>query len=135
MKTTLQHIALFKRIDASLQLLLFGALICVCLLDIELIGHCMFIFGGFQVLSCISWLLVLSGDVPRYSAGVFIRWLFIVILAIIGMSCFIGMHSDLLFTVMVIMLLVGPLCGLAYFIITLLEYGYYSRARKPYYLL
>jgi hypothetical protein len=132
MKQVMSNVAMFKKIDAALQVVVFTVSSILCLNDSSAIGWCMLAMAALHIISCITWTLFFTGDTPVYKAGRFIRRLFIIIMCIALITFLAG---DIFFFFAMAMLYLGPVCGLLYFIITLLETNFYSNARKPYYLL
>lgn len=132
MKTTLSRISLWKYADLVVQFLAFLAML-LLFLHFDWGAFAFFVEAAVQMISCLIWSIYFSKDIPGYRAGVFIRRLFwsVSIIWVIPSLCSAEIAVGLLY----IMVLLGPVLGLSYFIITLLEAGYYSKARKPYYLL
>lgn len=133
MKQVLNRVAIWKKADAVIQVIVFLVLGVVALNDGALTYYCMFGMAALQILSCISWLLFFNGDTPRLKAGTLIRRTFLVILIVFTATLLVSLKF--LFGLAIIMLFVGPVCGLIYFIVTIVEMNFYKKARKPYYLL
>ncbi len=128
----MNRISFCKYTDACLQLLAFVAMMMVwAWADWSVFA--MFIEASVQVISCLAWSLYFTTDAPRYRGGWFIRRSFLVVLVVwIGGSLCSGAFAALF---LYLMLLLGPVMGIAYFVITLQEAAYYGKARKPFYLL
>jgi hypothetical protein len=133
MKQVMSNVAMFKKIDAALQVVVFTILCIACSVNKSHVVWYMLTMAALHIISCITWSLFFIGDTPVYKAGRFIRRLFLVIMCVALPVVVMG--DALFFYFAVIMLYLGPICGLLYFIITLLEINFYSKARKPYYLL
>lgn len=133
MKQVLNRVAMLKKADAIIQIIAFVVLGFVAVMDGALSYYCMLGMAGVQLLSCVSWMVFFSGDTPRVRSGTIIRRTFLVIL--ITVACCLLVSLKLLLPTAVVMLVVGPVCGLIYFIVTIVEAGFYRKARKPYYLL
>jgi hypothetical protein len=133
MKQVLSNVAMFKKVDAILQVILFTILGIICTTNVSYLVWCMLSMAALHIISCIAWSLFFAGDVPGFKAGRFIRRLFIVIMCIALLAVLIS--GGIFFFFAIVMLYLGPACGLAYFIITLLEIDFYKKARKPFYLL
>lgn len=132
MKTTLSRISFGKYTDLCLQLLSFIAMILVwAWADWNVFA--LFIEAVVQVMSCIVWSLYFTTDAPRHRAGTCIRRAFLIVLVVwvIGSVC----SGAVAWLFLYLMVLLGPVMGIAYFVITLQEAAYYSKARKPFYLL
>lgn len=132
MKTTLDRISFLKYTDLGIQFIAFA--IMLLLMGFSDWGpFAFFVEAAVQVTSCLVWSCYFRVGVPRYRAGIFIRRVFwVVLVAWILASLF---SDDTQVYALYLMLVLGPLLGLAYFMITAIEAGYYSKARKPYYLL
>jgi len=131
-KQTFGNLALGKKIDLGLQVLAFGGV----LLLYQTKGIGLFVFylvGAVQRVSALLWTLYFHKGPPAYSSAVTIRYIFLSVAPFLALTCLAGDGAILL--VNCIMLFAGPLLGVSYFIITILEIRYYSKARKPYYLL
>lgn len=133
MKQVLNNVAMLKKADAIVQVVVFLILAIFCIAWTEYFVCYMLAMATLQVITCIAWSLFFTGDTPRFAAGTTIRRLFFIIL-LAGLML-LALTPGALFFFMMVMLVVGPACGLAYFIITLQEMNFYSKARKPYYLL
>lgn len=133
MKRVLNNVALFKKVDAIIQIVIFSVLAIACIEWVEYFVYYMLIMATLQVITCVAWSLFFIGDIPRFTAGTVIRRTFFIIL-LIGLLL-LTLFPGALFFFIIVMLYLGPACGLAYFIITLFEINFYSKARKPYYLL
>ena len=132
MKQTFRYVALFKLLDVVFQVLAFVVmLLCVTCSELGIIG--LYIMGAAQSLSCILWKLFFMGGAPETKGGKLIRNLFLVLLIVF--SCLVTVFPDTFWLLSCLMLLLGPVSGLAYFTATLNELVFYRNARKPYYLL
>ena len=131
MRATFKNISFLKYTDAFMQVMAFiGMLLLMSLSDWG--PFALFVEAAVQVISCLVWSFYFRSGIPKYRAGTFIRRAFLIVLAIWMLSFFI---EEVAATVLYLMLLVGPIMGIAYFLITLWEAGYYGKARKAYYLL
>jgi hypothetical protein len=129
MKQVLNQVALFKKIDAGLQIVAFFSMIFI-VTQVGTFG--LYSFAIIQCISCVLWSLFFNGDTPRYKAGTFIRRVFLIVLPILLLTI---LNGEIFFATSLCMLFFGPLMGIAYFIIGLKEIVFYNNARKPYYLL
>lgn len=132
MKNTFSLIAAFKKADAAFQVLVLLVMLLI-LLWFNWLPFGLYIIAAAQSLSCIAWSLFFTGKAPATQAGRTIRLIFLVILAELALVYCIG-SAFFLFASMVLLFL-GPVLGIAYFIITIREMVYYRDARKPYYML
>lgn len=132
MKTTLSRISFWKYTDLCLQLLAFIAMILVWTWA-DWSVFALFIEAVIQVMSCMVWALYFTTDAPRHRAGTFIRRAFLIVLVVWvgGSICSNAVGAFFLY----LMILLGPVMGVTYFVTTLQEAVYYGRARKPYYAL
>lgn len=132
MKKTFETIALWKRIDIVFQCLVFLVMLfTVCRTEFSIFG--LYIMASGQILSCIIWTFALSGGMFRLHAGNIIRVIFIITALILAII--LGLNKEVFMMASIMMLLIGPVLGISYFVITIKEYHFYSKARKPYYLL
>lgn len=131
MKQVLNSVAIFKTADAVFQALAFVAMLLVTT-QTSFGPFGLYILAIAQCLSCIVWSLYFTGDTPRYRGATVIRKTFLIVLALLLLSAFDG---GAFIGLSYLMLLLGPVLGVAYFVITIQEIKYYQKARKPYYLL
>jgi hypothetical protein len=131
MRRVLNNVAIGKKIDVVFQVIAFLAMIAVVpQTSFGLFG--LYTLAIAQCISCIAWGLYFTVYTPRYKCGTTIRRVFLIVLALLALC---ALDEGLLFGVSLFMLVLGPVLGLAYFIITINEIVFYSEARKPYYLL
>lgn len=133
MKQVLNQVALLKKVDATVQVCVFIILLCACWIHVQYLVYYMLTMATLHVISCLGWSLFFTSDTPRFEGGTLIRRAFLVILALAGIL--LVASPDFFFVFAMAMLYVGPACGLIYFAVTLFEIRFYSKARKPYYLL
>jgi len=132
MKQTFGNLALGKKIDLGLQVLAFAGVL--LLYQTRGTGLLVFYFAGaVQTFSALLWTLYFHKGPPAYTSAVAIRYTFLSVAPFLALTCLAGEGG--IFLINCIMLIAGPLLGVSYFIITILEIRYYSKARKPYYLL
>lgn len=131
MKRVLNNIAIGKKVDALFQIFAFFVMIIVVTqTSFSLFG--LYTLAIAQCISCIAWSLYFTGDTPRYKGGTTIRRIFLIVLVLLALCAF---DNGAFFGISLFMLVLGPILGLAYFVITVNEIVFYSEARKPYYLL
>jgi hypothetical protein len=131
MKRVLNNVALGKKVDAIFQIIAFLAMI-VVVTQTGLGPFGLYTLAVAQCISCIIWSLYFTGDTPRYKGGATIRKIFLIVLALLLLCIF---NLEFFRGISLFMLVLGPILGIAYFVITLNEITFYSEARKPYYLL
>jgi hypothetical protein len=131
MKRVLNNVAIGKKIDAVLQVIAFLTMI-VVVTQTNFGPFGLYILALAQCLSCIIWSLYFTGDTPRYKGGTTIRKIFLIVLALLLLCLF---NLEFFAGISLFMFVLGPILGIAYFVITLNEITFYSEARKPYYLL
>jgi hypothetical protein len=131
MKQVLNNVAIWKKVDAVLQIVAFLAMIAI-VTQTSFGPFGLYTLAIAQCISCITWNLYFTGDTPRYKGGTTIRRIFLIVLALLALCAF---DKGVFFGASLFMLVLGPGLGLAYFIITVNEVVFYSEARKPYYLL
>jgi hypothetical protein len=131
MKQVLNNVALFKKVDVIFQIIAFLAMILVVTqTSFSLFG--LYTLAIAQCTSCIVWSIFFRGSTPRYKSGTTIRKAFLIALAFLLLCAF---DSGAFLGISLLMLVLGPVLGIAYFVITINEMTFYSEARKPYYLL
>jgi hypothetical protein len=131
MKRVLNNVAIGKKADAVFQIIAFLAMIVVVAqTSFGLFG--LYTLAIAQCISCIAWSLYFTGDTPHYRGGTTIRRIFLIVLALL-LLC--ALDKGAFFGVSLFMLVLGPILGLAYFVVTVNEIVFYSEARKPYYML
>jgi len=132
MKKGFDHLADGKRIDVILQCVLFVLMIfAVWKSGLGLFG--LYVMGIGHILSSLVWVFILSGDTPKLASGNIIRTLCLSVAAILFLTLLIDDSAFL--SLSCYMVIIGPILGLSYFIITIKEIAFYAKARKPYYLL
>jgi hypothetical protein len=131
MKQVLNHVAIGKKVDAVFQIIAFlGMIVVVTRTGFSLFG--LYTLAIAQCISCIAWSLYFTGDTPQYKSGTTIRRIFLIVLALL-LLC--ALDKGAFMGISFFMLVLGPILGLAYFVITINEITFYNEARKPYYLL
>lgn len=134
MSQTFDGVANFKIADAIIQVLVFMFLVLAPFFFQSLFVYSLAAMAGVQCLSTVHWSLYFATGVPQTKAGKRIRIIFLVTMALLFL-CFCTQQGALIFVVLYLMIFIGPVLGLSYFIITLRETSFYRKARKPYYLL
>lgn len=132
MKKTIELIACFKKADLAFQCIAFLSMV-LTVTQTSYGPFGLYVMAIAQCFSCVLWVFFLAGDTPRYAAGTYIRTVFLIILAIMLLALL--WLQDAFMLASYILLIVGPVLGVAYFIITILEINFYQKVRKPYYLL
>ncbi|WP_118975453.1 hypothetical protein [Taibaiella koreensis] len=132
MKNTFRNLVLGKKIDLSLQVLTFPVVLWLCKSS-SLGPFALYIIGAVQTGSALLWTLYFRNSAPAYVSGAWIRGAFLILAPFLALMVLAG--TDALLLMSCCMLVIGPVLGTTYFMITILEIRYYSKARKPYYLL
>lgn len=133
MNQTFDGTANLKMTDAVIQVLVFTfLLVSICYQTLFLYG--ILAMAGIQCLSTLLWTLFFIGGRPQTKSGRYIRGAFIITMTLL-LICYLLQYGPLVLAVLYIMIIVGPVLGFSYFIITLREFSFYRKARKPYYLL
>lgn len=126
--------AVWKRIDIAFQCIMFAATVfAVFFSQLWLFG--LYIMGLSQLLSSVIWLVVFCWDkqISKSNDSILIRVIMVLtFLILLFLICF--NNTDFV-SVSCYMLFIGPVIGGTYFVISIAELKYYSKARKPYYLL
>lgn len=114
MKITFSGVSFWKYADLAIQVLAF--LVMLLLFGFFDWGpFSFFVEAAVQLISCLIWLVYFRRDVPRYRAGVFIRYAFLIV-ATVWITA--SLCSDAAFAVLLyLMLFFGPVMGIAYFVI------------------
>lgn len=82
--------------------------------------------AGMQCVSAVVWSVVFAGGLPRQRAGTVIRRIFLVVMWLLLVVAVTREGGPVLIAAYV-MLIVGPVCGLSYFIVTIVERRFYGR--------
>lgn len=132
MESKFEEIALAKKVDVVYQCLCFVFMVFVVIYtDLKIFG--LYIMAAGQVLSALCWLIYFQNDMPQRKFDKGLRWLFVIGGLLIVLS---GMVLPVAFMcISWILLVVGPILGITYFVTSIAEARFYSKARKPYYLL
>jgi hypothetical protein len=132
MKITFSPVSALKYTDMGIQAFTLIVALLLCFYA----GWGPFAFmteAAVQVMSSLCWTLYFGKGIPAHQDGVFIRRAFLITAAVwIAGSVF---SHGLAAAFLLVMMFLGPVMGIAYFAITLIEARYYGKARKPFYLL
>ncbi len=132
MKITFSPVSILKYIDMGIQV--FTLLIVLLLCFYASWGPYAFVVEAIvQVAGCLCWTVYFGKNIPPHRAGVFIRRAFLIVASVWLTGSLLSREVAVAF--LLIMMFLGPVMGIAYFTITLIEADYYSKARKPFYLL
>jgi hypothetical protein len=132
MKQVIALAAFWKKVDIIFQCVLFLLmLVAVFLTQLGVFGLYLMALG--QLVSAVMWFFSLNVDTPKLKSANFLRFAVMVIMVILGIILVID--TGLFLAASMFMLWIGPVVGFGYFIITIVEYRFYTRVRKPYYLL
>jgi len=132
MNPTFESVARFKKVDIIAHIVLFSiSLVLAFTSRMSALALC--IMAPLQVISCICWSVYYqSSGAPPYRSGTYIRRGFYFVLANIALGFIFPAYG---FGILYLMIVVGPVMGTLYFVITCKEFRYYRDAKKPYFLL
>lgn len=132
MRILFQNVAFFKYVDICLQVAAFLVMVLLLCYPPSWGPYALFIEAGVQVLSCLFWTVYFSVAAPGYRAGVVIRRVFLIVLGVWLLSYAV---PPVFLVLLYSMILLGPVLGTIYFVITVKEARYYRKARKPFFLI
>jgi hypothetical protein len=131
MRRTFDQIAFWKKVDVVFQCLVFITMLLVISFSRwSLFG--LYVMAAGQLLSSIAWTLA-DNDLPQRLNSNTLRK--VIISVCLLLLLFLGFAEGAFFIASIGMLVFGPFLGIWYFIATVQEQIYFSKARKPYYLL
>lgn len=120
-----------KGIDASLQFLLFLIMILGAILAADGSSAIIFTIAWVsmalsQCISTVYWIFILARIPKKMPGGVFIRWVFVIEMALLILLFSLRMPV-LTLRVLYTMIVAGPVSGLFYFVITIAEISFYHK--------
>lgn len=125
MKKQCRLIVRMKAVDVYLQIACFIFMISSITANTNIFGLSVGIMALEQCLSTLYWLAFPAKAIPRMASGIFIRSAFCIVIAGL-MLCFV-LKPDFTLNVLFAMIVIGPVLGLSYFIISVAEVSFYTR--------
>lgn len=119
-------ISRLKRIDAYLQALCFVAMVTTALFDGGVLGVGLILMAGIQIFSAFFWLVTLYKIPGGLPGAIGIRIVFIVLPLLLSLI-FRNSDNQTILITSYVMIGVGPICDLLYFIATVIEVSHYKK--------